>query len=211
MKKVLVFFLTLFILTGCVNINNVDLDIIVDSSIKKDSLKYNHSNSGFRYYLPRELRIEYKDDFNEIIKDNKNTYYLYIDLISYYNAIENKYEENKDIYYSRIFNHKGIDGIVNITEDGDNYLIKIEYNYLSVSTKVKKFDINNTVANILLIVKSVSYNNEIVKNILEDDILNNAEEQIILFDNDKNSNELLDIEEDVYTGEDYEFDPDMIN
>lgn len=212
MKKILIILLALFLTTGCVSINNASLDELIDTTINSKYSLYNHVNSGFKYYLPRTLKSVVTDEYNEIIKSKYYDYYLYVDLVSYYNKKNTVLTEDKTIYYSKLIGNEENKGIINIKDEEDNFVVNIVYNYASIEVKCNKNDINEVVTNSLVILSSVKYNDDVIKNLLDENVLTSAEEQVNVFDTDKEDTNTLDVAEDIYTGnEEEDYDPDVIN
>lgn len=55
-------------------------------------------------------------------------------------------------------------------EDNDNvYFIKVVYNYAKIESYVPKTKIENTLANSMIILKSINYNDNLIKKILEEE------------------------------------------
>ena len=96
--KLFVLFLSLFVLTGCVNMKEDSLEDITKYVVTSKRELYNNFNRGYKYYIPRGLSTKQVDDLNVIIKSDKYNYYLYVDLVSYYNKVEFKYDVDKSIY-----------------------------------------------------------------------------------------------------------------
>lgn len=210
MKKVLLCLLGVFFLTGCVSINNASLDDLIGTTINSKYSLYNHVNRGFKYYLPRELTVSKSDEYNEIIKSKYYDYYLYVDLVRYFNKDKETYE-TKDVYYSALLNKDDKSGIINITELGnEEYLIEASYNYANIEVKVKEKDINAAVTNTLSILTSIEFNYDVVKNLLQEDKLSSKDEQVDVFKGDLSEDAYLDLEEEIYEDEERS-DPDMIN
>ena len=66
MKKILVLLVTLVLLTGCVSIQNADIDTIINETIStKYNNLYNHVGKGYKYYAPRGVTRTYSNDYNE--------------------------------------------------------------------------------------------------------------------------------------------------
>lgn len=211
MKKVILSLLIVVFLTGCVSIQNASIDDLVDTTINSKYTLYNHVNRGFKYYLPRELSVSKSDKYNEIIKSKYYDYYLYVDLVRYFNKDSEDYQEKEGIFYSAILEGKDKKGILNITElDEKEYLIEASFNYANIEVKVKEKDINAAVTNTLSILTSIEFNYDVVKNLLQDDKLSSKEEQVDVFKGDLSEDAYLDIEEEIYTEEENK-DPDMIN
>lgn len=208
MKKYIMLLLILFMMTGCAVVNNLSIDQIVNRVTKSKYTMFNQVSSGYKYYLPRGLRAIKQDENNQIIKSSKYDYYLYVDLVSYYNKISLSYEETSNIYYSKLINGDKM-GIINITELKDDlYYINVKYNYATIQAKVKKKDINEGVANSLIIASSVIYNDEIIANLMKNDEISSAEEVINIFDTNTGESNQLEYQDD-YEDEDV-YDPDMI-
>lgn len=211
MKKVILSLLIVVFLTGCVSIQNASIDDLVDTTINSKYTLYNHVNRGFKYYLPRELSVSKSDKYNEIIKSKYYDYYLYVDLVRYFNKDSEDYQEKEGIFYSAVLEGKDKKGILNITElDEKEYLIEASFNYANIEVKVKEKDINAAVTNTLSILTSIEFNYDVVKNLLQDDKLSSKEEQVDVFKGDLSEDAYLDIEEEIYTEEENK-DPDMIN
>lgn len=214
MKKILICLLAVVLLTGCVNINKVSVDKVISMSIKNKHNLTNENNRGFKYYLPREVSVVEHDSFNVVFKNKSYNYYMYVDLVSYFYKEKPTFEVDKKIYYSKLIDNKDQKGIVNIykstIEDG-SYLIKVSYNYGSISAIVKEKDINDSLSNMLIILSSIKYNDNVVKKVLENNLIDSTEEQVSVFKIESKAFDTLDVD-DTYTGEDDEdYDPDVIN
>ncbi|MDE6292382.1 MAG: hypothetical protein K2L98_01735, partial [Bacilli bacterium] len=200
MKKVILMILVTVFLTGCVSIRDASIDDLVDTTINSKYALYNHVNRGFKYYLPRELTVSKSDEYNEIIKSKYYDYYLYVDLVRYFNKDSEEYQKKEDIYYSAILSQKDKKGIINITElNNQEFLINASFNYANIEVKVKEKDINTAVTNVLSILTSIEFNYDVVKNLLQDDKLSSKEEQVDVFKGDLSEDAYLDIEEEIYT------------
>lgn len=208
MKKYIMLLLILFMMTGCAVVNNLSIDQIVTRTVNNKHKMYNQFSGGFKYYLPKGLMAIKQDENNQIIKSDKYDYYLYVDLVSYYNNVSLTYEETSDIYYSKLISGDKL-GVINISDVGEGiYYINIKYNYVTIQTKVKKKDINEGVTNSLIIASSIVYNDEIIANLMKNDEISSAEEVINIFDTDTGESNQLEYQDD----EDDEdvYDPDMI-
>ena len=64
----------------------------------------------------------------------------------------------------------------------------------------------------MVILSSLKYNDDVIKNILTNDKKVEDDEVVEVFDNKKNESTSLDVEEPEYTGnEEEDYDPDVIN
>ena len=97
-KKLLILTLSILALTGCTNLSNASLDEITNTMLSSKSSLANTVFDGYKYYVPRGLRLVMKNDYNASFLDEyNNTYYLYIDIISYYNKEKLDYKDRKSV------------------------------------------------------------------------------------------------------------------
>ncbi len=216
MKKIIISLLVLLLTTGCIPIASSSIEEITNTILSSKYALFNRVSGAYKYYLPREMKATITDEFNEILSSKYHDYYLYVDLVSYYNDVTVMYETDNTLYYSSLLYGEDETGLLNIEEVGvDEYIITMYYNYGRIEVKVNKSDINEAVTNSLVILSSIQYNDDIIENMMGDDILSSAEEQIDIFEEDKAESEYLDTleeEEDIYTGnEEEDYDPDVIN
>lgn len=210
MKKVLAILMFLFILTGCTKVNDLSYDDIV-KTIGNKTLRENVYRTGYKYYLPRGMKVENATLFNEVITSNNGVYYLYIDAVSYYNKVQKEYKV-KDVYYSKNINYQDKFGYVEINLlKNDKYLIEIMYNYAKIEVIVEKSDINISLLNAINILKSINLNDAIITNLLGSDVLNFAEEEFNIFNTTSSDSEYIK-KDDTYQEEEQELpDTDLIN
>lgn len=208
MRKKLILILTMLIVTtGCVNVQNASVEEITDEILKSKFVIYNHNNKGFKYYLPNGMTVSYKDEYNEIIKSNGYTYYLYVDLVRYFAGESLDYNE-EDAYLSSVFTNDDKKGIINVYyKEKNSYLVTVEYNYAKVEVYVKKQDINEAIANALTITTTIKYNKSIIENMIGKD-LSSVEEEVNVFEIKDDSSSLLQID-DTYQ-EDEKYDSEVI-
>ena len=167
--KLIMLIMSVFVLSGCVNVKKDSIEDITNYVISNQRKMINHVNRGYKYYVPRGLSVSYKNELNEVIRSSKYEYYLYVDLVSYYNKTELTNEINENIYYSKHI--KGEDGIINITQKDKKYLIQIEYNYARIEVLVNKTDLKMAVSNALIMVSSIDYNDETIRAMLDEGVL----------------------------------------
>ncbi len=205
MRKKLVLILTMLILTtGCVNIQNASIEEIINEVLNSKETGYNHTNDGFKYYLPSGIDVIYKDEYNEILKSKGYTYYLYVDLVKYINNSVDTVKEEKDIYYSHVFKKDDNEGIVNVYfKEKNSYLVVLEYNHAKVEVYVKKQDINDAVANAIIITSSINYNKNIIQNMIGKD-LTTVEEEVNVFEIKDDSSSTLQIDDTYHEDEKYD-------
>lgn len=210
MKKILIIISLIFLITGCSNINDLTYDEIIQN-FGTISSRTNTYRTGYKYYLPRGMQVNDSTLFNEILEDGKNTYYLYVDAVSYLNQVDYKYEENSDSIYSTSISNGEYFGYVeiNLTEN-DKYLVEIMYNYAKIEVIVDKYDLSKAISNSLIILSSVKYNSEILETIVGENILTSKEIEFNIFETKKTESNFLEVEaNNIYVEE--ENDPDLIN
>ena len=210
MKKILIIISLIFLITGCSNINDLTYDEIIQN-FGTISSRTNTYRTGYKYYLPRGMQVNDSTLFNEILEDGKNTYYLYVDAVSYLNQVDYKYEENSDSIYSTSISNGEYYVEINLTEN-DKYLVEIMYNYAKIEVIVDEGDINRAMLSAISILKSIVYNDSIITNLLEDNVLDFAEEEVDIFNNNSNDDDYIDVGTDDFQPIEEEIpDSDLLN
>jgi len=207
MKKI-VLLLLIFFLTGCVNINKLNTDKLVDTVVNSEISLTNQYRTGYKYYLPRGYGIVDDKEYNEHITDGINDYYLYIDIVSYYNKVKNDFEINKNAYYSKKIRYKDCFGYLEIKTYNEKYLVEIMYNYAKIEVMVDERDLNETIFNALIILSSIQYNDEIINNMMGEDVLNFNEVEVNIFETKKTESNYLQWKEEYGEYEEPEDIPD---
>ena len=207
--KIIMLILSVFVISGCVSIRKSTIKEIVSYVVNNKHKLYNKYNNGYKYYLPKNMEVSYKDDSNEIIKSRYYDYYLYVDLVSYYNKTKPLYKIDEQLYYSSHI--KDEEGLLNITKLSDSYLIHIDYNYAKMEVKVKENDLNEAISNAIIIVSSIDYNEEVIRAMMNDGVLSTNEKNVEVFKKkDADKSNQLDVD-DTYEDEDENDDTDYIN
>ena len=208
MKKYILV-ITLLLLCGCTNINNASVQDITKEVLGSKINSYNEYRTGYKYYLPQGLNVNSSKKYNEILNDDKYKYYLYVDLVSYLKKTELSYKVNENAYLSMTLDDKGY---LEINEKNDKYLIEIMYNYAKIEVIVEKEDINKCVTNALIVLSTITYTDDIVKNLLSIDEVTSSEEKFSVFDEDANDSNFLEVYKEYgnYEGDDKVPDLDVI-
>ncbi len=211
MKKVILIIVCMLFLVGCTNINNLSYDELIQSFAKEAS-DPNVYRTGYKYYLPQGMQVSDSTLYNEVIEDEDYKYYLYIDLVSYYNKVKKEYPEKGKTVYSKSLNYKNNFGYLEINLLKNNkYLVEIMYNYAKIEVIVDKENSNKAVLSAINILKSIEYNDNVIANLLGDDILNFYESEFDIFDTKGQDNNYITVDGDYIPEESNIPDPDLIN
>ena len=209
MKKILLLFLSLLLLAGCSLVKLEDKDIlqIVDENLSIDNKMHNTVFNGYNLYVPRGLKVNEKNDYNIIITDNENTYYLYVDVVSYYYKVEKDIDVFNDAYISKRLSYNGKFGYINLFDRGENYFVEYMYNYSKIEAFVDKDYIKNAVMNMSYILNSIKYNDSVINDMLGENVLDFQEETVDIFKSKKDSDKFLqyiEYDNNKYSDEDEE-------
>jgi hypothetical protein len=216
MKKIILLILLATLITGCVNIENSSYEEIINNAIENENINLqNQSYNGYNYYLPLGLSIEEYNDNNVVFKNDKYYLYMYIDLISYFNKVEEYYTKNSESYYSEAILNNDKFGYLEINlRSNKKYLVEIMYNYAKIEVIVDECDIKEVVSYAMSILSSITYNDTIIENMIGEDILNYNEVEFNIFETAKNESNLIeynDATEDEDEDDDTLPDTDLIN
>lgn len=208
MKKHFILAVLIIFLCGCTNINKSSIKKITDDALNSKHIHTNMVRVGYKYYKPLQMSVIETSNYNETLRSDDILYYLYVDIVSYYNKTNNDYVENDMSYYSKIIKHDKKTGFIEINELKDNqYLIEIMYNYAKIEVIVDKKKMNEAIAFSLSILSSIKYNDVVINNKLGQDVFSTYEENFNLFQNEtKDSNTLKYVEDSRY---DKDVIPDM--
>lgn len=215
MKKLLLLISIVIFTTACTNLNKLDYKENINDTIKinQNNKMYNHIGNGYKYYLPKYMSVKNSINYNETINSNDYTYYLYLDIVSYYNKKNINYKEEQD-YINYKFSNNGIDGYLKVLEETDKYLVEIIYNYAKIEVKVEKHDLNEAINNSIIILSTIKYDDDVINNVIGENKTNNKEETLNLFDTTKKDENFLDVVEeyDMYEEDESDIpDYDVIN
>ena len=186
MKKILIVF-TFLLVVGCTPINSMDEMDIIEKNISTVVYNANEFRTGYKYYLPRGLKILNNRDFNEKARGGIYNYYIYIDIVSYYNDIKEPYKIDEKAYLSVPINYNEKYGYLEINEVNGKYLIEIMYNYAKIEVMVKRDDINLAISNSITILSTVKYNDKILANIMDEGTLKLNKIDFNIFETKKDS------------------------
>ena len=190
MKKVVILTLIFLLLTGCsiVRINTNNIDTIVEVILSKNNNLYNRVGRGYKYYVPRSVTYIDTDENNDKLYSKGNYYYLYVDVVSFYNKIDIEYSKKDEVYYSRKFSTDdgfSSNGYLEITNKDNLYYVIFVYNYAKIETIVSKNELNNAVLNSAYILSTIQFNSDVISLMIDSEKMNNREEKYELFKNKK--------------------------
>lgn len=201
MKRIVILFSLMFVLTGCnflgmsvVRMKTDNIDNILNVVLSKENDLYNKTGKGYKYYKPMGVASLNVNGYNERLYSNGNYYYLYVDINAYYYKKEINYVEDPNLYYSRKIDMNGKQGYLQISEKKDNmYFIEYVYNYSRIEALVEKEDINRVVLDATYILSSIKYNGNVIRLEETEEFISNVEEQ---YDKFKNNGEYNFTEEE---------------
>ncbi len=196
MKKIIILILSIALLCGCTKIDNNNIEQIINKVISSKSNNANQYKNGYKFYLPSNLIIDKINERNIVFREDDLKYYMFVDIVSYYHKVENSYKVKDNAYMSKLINYDNKSGYIEINEKNDKYLIEIMYNYAKIEVIVDSNNIANAIANSLIILSSVEYNDDIVANLLEEDVLNYSEESFNIFETNSNDSNFLKVVEE---------------
>lgn len=194
MKKVIVIFFSLLLLTGCSvdKISKLDVNKIIDTTLKEEIKLYNNVFEGYKLYVPRGLKVIDKNDYNLKILSDDDTFYLYVDVVAYHYKTKKSFEPSNDNFLSKEIKYKDKFGYINITEVNDKYFIEYMYNYSKIESYIEKKNLNSTILNMTYILSSLNYNDKTINMLMDNNILDYKEEKYDIFESKKENSNFLE-------------------
>ena len=173
-KKILLLIVLVVFLNGCTNINNKSYKSLVSMAAKYKSTS-NLASNGYNLFIPNGMTLISDKDNNLILYADGKRYYMYVDLVSYYNKSENDYSKVKNAVYSESFDIDDQKLYVTIKKvDGEDYLI-VQYNYAKI--EVVSDDVNKDLVRCVMILNNVKYNDIVINSLIGDTSFDYNEEQ----------------------------------
>ncbi len=213
MKKLVLILFLLFLITGCTTIDEESIENIVSQGMNSNVNISNVTRTGYKYYIPNGMKTIDSQDYNEIIYNDKYPFYLYVDVVSYYNKIKSSYKVNKSYYTSLSLSHEDKFGYLQIKSlENEKYFIEIMYNYAKIEVIVEKDRANTVIAYAMSILSSISYQDEVLTSLMGEDVLKSNEVEYNIFESAETESEYLQIVEEYgqYEEKDELVDPDFI-
>ncbi len=171
MKKKILLVLFLMLLTGCVrtDINNGDYKELVSQVINNKTNGTNEVANGYRFYVPKGVRLIENDSNNQIFMSMGTKIYMYVDITSYYYKNSLNYKDIEDSYYSSKVSSGDKTGFIKITKtDDDKFYVEIVYNYAKVEVYTNQYNLNDIITLSSILLNNISYNDNIIENLLDD-------------------------------------------
>ena len=169
MKKVIVLVCLVLLLTGCVRIDRNDDNYkqLVDNCLN-DKIITNNVALGYKFYVPRGVRLIKNYDYNQVLLIDDDYVYLYVDIISYYYKNELNYEDSLDSYYYSELSFDNKLGYIMITENDNNrYYVEIVYNYAKVEFYTSQGNLSKYISLATIMLNNIEYNDIVIEDILE--------------------------------------------
>ena len=213
MKKVFLFFFILFLTCGCSSIENDSYDNLLSMTMNSQANIANTYRAGYKFYLPKGIKLVNHEGSNEILSVNDNLYYMYVDRVSYYNRIQKTYEEKEDVFYSKKLEKENCFGYIEIKiTENEKYFVEIMYNYAKIEVIVEKEDIESAIAYSMSILSSITYQDEVLTSLMGENMLEANEVEHNIFESADTESGYLQIVEEygTYEEEDHNVDPDFI-
>ena len=168
-KQILLLLITTLVLTGCVKIDN-NIDTIVNATMSKEIKNVNTGSTSYELYVPMGVVQLVDNEYNQKFKIHDTHVYLYVDTISYYykNSLNYKSTENYNHYYKKI-NLNNKTGYIGVNKlDNGSFFVEIVYNYAKMEFYTLEEDLPVVISNSLIIIKSIKYNDNLIKMALDD-------------------------------------------
>lgn len=210
MKK-LIFLLILVVIltTGCTlkNINTLTTDDLVDTVMRNKSKATNSALKGYKFYLPNGMQMIDDSNNNNVIYSNGDKYYLYVDLVSYYNKKTNEYKINteKEAFFSKILNYNDKSGYILVTKYQNKYFVEVMYNYSKIEVITRSY--KEAITKSLIVLKSIEFNDKIIETLIGTNILEYDEEDFNLLGPSSETIDFLQEYEDV--NNEFDFDEEQ--
>lgn len=152
------------ILTGCTRINS-NVDNIISATMTREINSVNTVSTGYELYIPVGVMQLVDNEYNQKFKIRDTYVYLYVDTVSYYykNNLNYKSDGDYDYYYKEIALN-GKTGYVGINKlDNGSFFVEIVYNYSKIEFYTNSEDFPIVIADSLMIVNSIKYNDNLIK------------------------------------------------
>lgn len=169
-KKILLVSILILILSGCVKIdkNSQNYISIINNCLNTKTIS-NDVALGYKYYLPKGVKLIKNYDYNQKFSVGQNDLYMYVDINSYYYKSKLKKQTSDNYYYHKIKKGKKT-GYISISKSNNLYFTKIVYNYAKMEFYSNSNDLNNLITLSTIILNSIDYNDIIIEKVLGENL-----------------------------------------
>lgn len=170
MKKILIILVCSgMLLTGCTKVdsNNTDYKQLITNCLN-NKIVTNNVSLGYKFYVPRGVKLIKNYDYNQSFLIDNNYIYLYVDIISYYYKNELNHNDETNYYYYQNFSSNDKYGYIAIKENNNStYYVKLVYNYGKIEFYAYKNDLAKLISLSTIILNNIEYNDIVIEKILE--------------------------------------------
>lgn len=169
-KKILLVSILILILSGCAKIdkNSQNYISIINNCLNTKTIS-NDVALGYKYYLPKGVKLIKNYDYNQKFSVGQNDLYMYVDINSYYYKSKLKKQTSDNYYYHKIKKGKKT-GYISISKSNNLYFTKIVYNYAKMEFYSNSNDLNNLITLSTIILNSIDYNDIIIEKVLGENL-----------------------------------------
>ena len=169
-KKILLVSILILILSGCAKIdkNSQNYISIINNCLNTKTIS-NDVALGYKYYLPKGVKLIKNYDYNQKFSVGHNDLYMYVDINSYYYKSKLKKQTSDNYYYHKIKKGKKT-GYISISKSNNLYFTKIVYNYAKMEFYSNSNDLNNLITLSTIILNSIDYNDIIIEKVLGENL-----------------------------------------
>lgn len=216
MKRIIFVFVSVLLLAGCtvIDFQEESVEEIITTIVEKDVDLYNNVFEGYKFYVPRGLKVINKSNNNiEILSDN-DTFYMYVDIVSYHYKTKKTFEPSNSNYLSKELRFNDKLGYIDITELYNKYFVEFMYNYVKIEAYIEKEKLNEVILNMSYILSSVQYNDMVINTFVGENSFDYKEEKFDIFESKRDNSSFLEYIEkyDNYNEEkDDKKDEDMLD
>ena len=168
-RKVMLLIIIALILTGCVKIDN-NIDSVVNATMNKEIKDVNTVSTNYQLYIPMGVMQLGDNEYNQKLKIKDTHVYLYVDTVSYYYKNDLNYKKNEDYnYYYKEIKLNDKTGYIGINKlDENSFFVQIIYNCSKIEFYSNYEDVPIIVSNSLIMLNSIKYNDNLIRNKLDD-------------------------------------------
>ena len=123
---------------------------------------------------------------------NDDTFYLYVDVVSYYYKTTKEFTPSDTNYLSKELRFNDKIGYIDITEKDDKYFVEFMYNYAKIEAYLDKDNLNDAVLNMAYILSSVQYNEKVIDTLIGENVLDYKEEKFDIFESKREQSNFLE-------------------